>query len=138
MVTLGGHGFGPFASDVVIEAHRRPLAGGVVIHSLWGDGEGGHAGIDFERRPGEEAGLDLIGKDGGVASRLEDFLRHFAGDLVLAMAVGDASDEDSGEDQRTIETDGAHHIVENAVVSPDGEASSRVLEKPKSATRVKY
>ena len=117
----GGHGVGPFAGDVVVEAYRRPLAGGVVVHSFGADGEGRHAGIDLERRPGEQAGLDLIGKDSGVPGGLEDFLRHFAGDLVLAVAVGDAADKDGGEDQGTIEADGADDVVENAVVSPDGE-----------------
>ena len=117
----GGHGVGPLAGNVVVEAHRSPLAGGVVVHALGGDGEGRHAGIDLERRPGEQAGLDLIGKDFGVSGGLEDFLRHFAGDLVLAVAVGDAADEDGGEDQGTIEADGADDVVEDAFVSPDGE-----------------
>ena len=40
---------------------------------------------------------------------------------MLAVAVGDAADEDGGEDQRTIEADGAYDVVEDAFVSPDGE-----------------
>ena len=125
----GGHGIDPFAGDVVVEAHRRPLAGGVVVHALGADGEGGHAGVDLERRPGEEAGLDLIGKDVGVSRGLEDFLGHFSRDLVLAVAVGDASDKDGGEDQGTIEADGADDIVEDAIVSPDGEGLVEGLGK---------
>jgi hypothetical protein len=63
----------------------------------------------------------LIGEDVGVACRFEDFLGHFSGDLVLAVAIGDASDKDGGEDQGTIEADGADDIIEDAIVSPDGE-----------------
>ena len=117
----GRHGIGPLAGNVVIEAHRGPLAGGVVVHTLRSDGEGRNAGIDFERRPGEKAGLDLIGKDGGVSGGLEGFLCHFARDLVLAVAVGDAANEDGGEDQGAIEADGANDVVEDALVSPDGQ-----------------
>ena len=115
----GGDGVDPFAGDVVVEADGGPLAGGVVVHALGADGEGGHAGVDLERRPGEEAGLDLVGEDVGVAGGFEDFLGHFSGDLVLAVAVGDASDEDGGEDQGAVEADGADDVVEDAVVAPD-------------------
>ena len=95
----GGHGVDRFAGHIVIEAHRRPLAGGIVVHALGADGEGGHAGIDLERRPGKEAGLDLIGKDVGVSRGLEDLLGHFSGDLVLAVTIGDAADKYGGEDR---------------------------------------
>ena len=57
---------------------------------------------------------------------------------MLAVAVGDASDEESGEDQRTVETNGSDYVVEDTVMGSTCRASSRVLEKPKSATRVKY
>src|SRR5580692_9508330 len=104
-----------------MEANGGPLAGGVVIHALGADGERRHAGVDLERGPGEEAGLDLIGKDVGVSRGFEHFLGHFSRDLVLAVAVGDTSDKDGGEDQWTIEADGADDIIEDAIVSPDGE-----------------
>ena len=126
-----GHRIGPFAGDVVIKAHGRPFAGGIVIHSLRGNGKGRYASIDFERGPGKETGLDLVGKDGGVSRSLEDFLSHFSGDLVLAMTVCDATDEDGGEDQRPIETDGTHDIVEHAVMAPDRERLVQGLGKTK-------
>ena len=40
---------------------------------------------------------------------------------MLAVTVGDASDEDGGEDQGTIDADGADDVVEDAIVAPDGE-----------------
>ena len=116
----GGDGVGPPGGDVVIETHRRPLSGGVVVHAFGADREGGDAGVDLERRPGEEAGFDLVGEDVGIAGGGKDFLRHFSGDLVLSVAVGDAADEDGGEYKWPIESDGADDVVEDAVVAPDG------------------
>ena len=124
-----GHRIGPFAGDVIVKAHGSPLAGGVVIHPFRGNGKGRYAGIDFERGPGEETGLDLVGKDRGIPSSLEYFLGHFPGDLVLAMTVRDATDEDSGEDQWPIEPDGTHHVVEHAVMTPDREGLVEGLGK---------
>ncbi len=48
---------------------------------------------------------------------------------MLAVAVGDASDKDGGEYQGTIEAHGADYIIEDAVVSPDGEGFVEGLGK---------
>ena len=62
-----------------------------------------------------------LGEDVGVAGGFEDFLRDLAGDLVLAVAVGDGAGEDGGDDERAVEADGADGVVEDAVVAPLGE-----------------
>ena len=92
----GGGGGGPLFGDVVVELCRGPFAGGVVEHAAVGDGGEGDAGVDFEGLPGEEAVAELVGEDGGVGGGEVSFLGDFAGDLVLAVAVGDAADEGGG------------------------------------------
>ena len=54
---------------------------------------------------------------------------------MLAMAVGDASDKGGGEDQGTIEADGADYIIEDAVVSPDVERLVEGLGESRSRRR---
>ena len=88
----GGCGGGDFSGDVVGEACGGVLAGGVVEEAFVRDGLHGDAGVDLERLPGEDAFGGELGEDFGVAGGVEDFLGDFAGDLVLAVAVGDAAD----------------------------------------------
>ena len=77
---------------------------------------------------------DHVGEDGGVGGGFEGFLGDLAGDLVLAVAVGDVADEDGGDDERAVEADGADGVVEDALVAPLRKDSSLVLEKPKSTS----
>ena len=48
---------------------------------------------------------------------------------MLTVAVGDASYKGGGEDQGTVETDGADYVVKDAVVSPDLEGFVEGLGK---------
>src|SRR5271165_4608146 len=89
-----GDGIAPLLGDVIVEVHGRPFLGGVVVNALTGGREEWNAGVDLERRPRTQALRDLIGKNGRVAGELEDLLRGFSGDLVLAVPVGDVSSED--------------------------------------------
>src|SRR6202044_3001642 len=118
---------GDFAGDVVLELRRSPPAGGVVEHFSACDwGEGNH-GIDGEGLPYGEAeaafagGFELLGKDAGVGGCFEDFLGNFAGDLVVAVAVGDAAYEGGDDDLGALAADGEDSVIENAVMAPLGE-----------------
>ncbi len=113
-----GWGGGGFASDVVGKACRGVLARGVVEETLVRDGEGGDAGIDLQRLPGEDALRGEFGEDLGVAGSVEDLLGDLPGDLVLAVAVGDAAEEDGREDQRAVKADRANRVVEDTLVGP--------------------
>ena len=93
-------------------------AGGVVVDAFFGDAGEGDAGVDLERRPGQEAGGDLVGEHLGVGCGVEDFLCHDSGGLVVAVAVGDVAGEDRGDDERAGEADLADDVVEDAVVAP--------------------
>ena len=81
----------------------------------------GYAGVDAEGLPGEDTFGGELGEDFGVASGYESFLGDFAGDLVLAVAVGDAADPSACQDEGTVEADGADDVVEDALVGPLGE-----------------
>ena len=59
----GGDAFDVGACDVVAEADGLPVAGGVVVDAFVGDAGEGDAGVDLQRRPGVEAGGDLVGED---------------------------------------------------------------------------
>ena len=63
----------------------------------------------------------MLGKDVGIGGGFEDLLRNFAGDLVLAVAVGDAADEGGDDDLRALAAHGEHGVVEHAVVAPSSE-----------------
>ena len=124
---MDGRTGGDFAGDVVFEFGGRPFAGGVIEHAFVSDrGEGDH-GVDGERLPDGEAEaafagrLELLGEDGGVGCGFEDFLRDFAGDLVVAVAVGDAADEGGDDDLGALAADGEDGVVEDAFVAPAGE-----------------
>jgi hypothetical protein len=80
-----------------------------------------HTGVDLERLPGQDAFGGELGEDLGVAGGEEGLLRDLAGDLVLAVAVGDAADPGAGEDEGAVEADGANHVIEHAVMAPLGE-----------------
>ena len=115
----------PLAGDVVFEFCGRPFAGGVVEHAFLGDGGKGDHGVDGEGLPDGRPrppsyGLELLGKDVGVGGGFEDFLRDFAGDLVVAVAVGDAADKGGDDDLRALAADGEDGVVEDAVVAPAG------------------
>ena len=93
----------PLAGDVVLEARGRPLAGGVVEDALAGDArERARSRWQEAARAAGRASfeLELLGKDFWIAGCLEDFLRNFAGDLVLAVSVGDAADKRGDDDLR--------------------------------------
>src|SRR4029077_11476743 len=83
--------FDPFAGNVVLEAGRSGFASSIVEHLAVIDWREGCHGIDGERLPGLQAEsalrdrLELIGKNVGIGSSLEDFLRDLAGNLVLAV-----------------------------------------------------
>ena len=94
------------------------MPGGVVVDAFLGDAGEGDAGVDLERRPGHEAGGDLVGEHLGIGCGVEDFLRHDSGGLVVAVAVGDVASEDGGDDERAGEADLADDVVEDAVVAP--------------------
>ena len=117
----GGWGGGDFAGDVIGEARRSVLAGGVVEEALFADGLHGDAGVDAEGLPGEDAFGGEFGEDFGVAGGYEGFLGDLARDLVLAVAVGYAADPGAGEDEGAVEADGADYVVEDALVGPLGE-----------------
>ena len=114
----GGRAGGGLAGDVVGEAGRDELVGGVVEKALRLDGEAGDAGVDLEGRPGEDAFAGELGEDVGVGGGLEDLLGDLAGDLMLAVPVGDATDEDGGDDERAVEADGTDGVVEDALMGP--------------------
>ena len=71
--------------------------------------------------PGEDALGGEFGEDFGVAGGEEGLLGDLAGDLVLAVAVGDASDPGAGEHEWPVEAYGADYVVEDAFVGPLGE-----------------
>ena len=116
----GGDGFGVGVEvgDVVVEESGDGFAGGVVEHAFGADAGKGDAGVDGERGPGGEA---HVGEDAGVGGGEKDFLADFAGDLVVAVAVGGSADKGAGEDERAVKADGADGVVEDAVVGPLGE-----------------
>ncbi len=103
-----------------MEARGGPFAGGVVEHAALGDPGEGSAGVDGQRLPGLQSVLELIGEDFGIGGGFEDFLRDLAGDLVLAVAVGDAADEGGDDDLGALAADGEHGVIEDAVDGPIG------------------
>src|SRR5271166_6208680 len=113
-----GDGIAPLFCDVIVEAYRRPLLGGIVVNALAGGREERNAGVNLKRRPGTQALRDLIGKDSGVSGEFEDLLSGFSRDLVMTVPVGDVSGEDGGDDHRTVQSHGADNIVEDAVAPP--------------------
>ena len=80
-----------------------------------------NSGVHGQRLPGLQAVFELLGKDLGVGGGLEGLLRNFAGDLVLAVAVGNSADKGGDDDLRPHLAYRQHCIVEHAVVSPAGE-----------------
>ena len=64
--------------------------------------------------------LQLIGKDRRVARGLEGLLRDFAGDLMMAVAVGDSANKVGEDDLRTLAAHGQHRVVEYALMAPAG------------------
>src|SRR5260221_8824320 len=66
-----GDGVGDFSGYIIFEAGRDVLIGGVIVHALRVDAAERRARIDLERRPGWQAGGDLVGEDWRVASGLE-------------------------------------------------------------------
>ena len=70
------------------------------------------------RRPGLQAVFKLLGKNLQVAGSLEDLLRNFAGDLVLAVAIGNSAEEGGHNHLRPHLPHGKHCVIENAVVPP--------------------
>src|ERR1019366_8827261 len=114
----------PLSRDVVVELRGRPFSGGVVEHALVGDGRKRNHGVDGERLPGLESGVSvlvgsqLLGENVWVGCRFEYFLRDFAGNLVMAVAIRDAANECGYDDLRPLASHRQHGIVEHAVVSP--------------------
>ena len=45
-------------------------------------------------------------------------LRHLAGNLVLAVAIRDAADEDRCDDQGPLQANSANHVIEHAFLAP--------------------
>ena len=90
----GGNLVAPLIRHIVEEAHRHPLVGGVVVYSLGGNGEGGHASVHFQRRPGKQAFLDLSGTHGGIAGGFVGLLIHLPRNLVVAVTVSHVANED--------------------------------------------
>ena len=117
----GGDGGRDFSGDVVGEAGGGVLVGGVVEEAFAGDGSSGDAGVDLEGLPGKDTFGGEFGEDFGIGGGDEGFLGDLAGDLVLAVAVGDAADEGGGDDEGAEEADGADGVVEDALVGPLGE-----------------
>ena len=90
----------------------------VVKNPLIGDGGKWHECIILERLPGAQSFLDLLGKHGRIARCFESFLRHLAGNLVIAVAVRAASDENGSDDERASHANDAHSIGEGLIVPP--------------------
>ena len=70
--------------------------------------------------PGLQSALELLGEDLGIAGGLEDLLRNLAGDLMMAVAVGNAAQEGGDNHLRTFAPDGQHRVVEHTLMAPFG------------------
>jgi hypothetical protein len=65
---------------------------------------------------------NLLGEHAGITGVLEGFLSSFAGDLVVAVPVGRATDKDGGDDQRADHADDADDVAKDALMGPFLEA----------------
>src|SRR5262249_21240441 len=80
-----------------------------------------NARIGFERLPGKEAGADLFRKQSRIASGIEDFASHLAGDLVISVAVGRTADEHGRDYERPSHAHDANYIGEHTLARPMSE-----------------
>jgi len=67
--------------------------------------------------PGLQSVFQLLGKNLGIAGRFENLLRNLAGDLMLAVAVGDAANKSRNDHLWPFTPDSQHSIVEYAFMS---------------------
>ena len=83
--------------------------------------KGDHASRQRAAARAGQAVLRTVRERLGIGGGFEDFLGDLAGDLVLAVAVGDAADKGGDDDLRALAADGEHGVVEHAVVAPSRE-----------------
>ena len=77
--------------------------------------------VNGQRLPRLQTILELLGKDLGIARDFEGFLRDFARDLVMAVAIGRSADKGGQDDLRPHHAHREHRVVKHAIVAPLGE-----------------
>src|SRR5262245_2147532 len=85
---------------VVMEFGWIVLAVGVVIYAFVSDSSKGHAAIILEGLPRPQPFFQLLRKHRRISCGLESFLRHLAGSLVIAMAVGASANKNRSDHKR--------------------------------------
>ena len=111
-------GRAPLAGDVILEPRRSPFTRRVVEHFSVFDRRKRNHRINSQRMPGLQSVFQLLWKNLGVAGRIENLLRNLAGDLVLAVAVGNTANKSRNDQLRTLAAHRQNSIVQNAVMSP--------------------
>ena len=111
-------GRAPLAGHIIPEPRRSPFARRVVKHLSVFDGRKRNHRVNSQRMPGLQSVFQLLGKNLGIAGRFENLLRNLAGDLMLAVAVGDAANKSRNDHLWPFTPDSQHSIVEYAFMSP--------------------
>ena len=103
---------------VVLKFGGIILAVRVVVDSLIRDPRERDACIVLQGLPRPQAFFDLLGKHRGIARRLERFLRHLPGDLVISVAVRAPADKHGSDGERPHHADDTDNITQNTIVAP--------------------
>ena len=101
-----------------MEFGRVVFAVGVIKDPFLGNSRKRHPSVILDRLPRAQAFFQLLRKHRRVPGGLERFLRHLAGGLMIAVAVGTPADKNGSDHQRTCDTDRSHYIGQHAIVSP--------------------